>query len=524
VGGVDAAARLPEPTHVAWRVVLGIAGLAVAMHVIPDALGGYGFFIDELYYVSCARRLAFGYVDHPPLAPLILRGVTEVLGEGLQAIRLLPALASGALALLVGWLTARLGGGGFAQAVAALAGLGSPYLLLVFSFYSMNWLEPLVWTGLVAIVVELVRCRDPRLWLAFGALAGLGLQAKHTVATIAAALVAGVALSAVRGLLLSRWLWAGGLVAALIIAPNVVWQAAHGWPSVEFYRNATLLKNLPTPPLGVVANQVIFMNPIVAPLWLAGLGYFLISRGGRAWSAIGWAYLLLLATLVFAGSSRPDRLGAIYPALLAAGAVALEPAARQRRWLARGALALLVAGILAFAPIGLPLLPPPVLARYVAALGIVPQIERGEGKRAELPQWFADRFGWEQLAAEVAAIHAALPAEERARAIVVAPSYGQAGAIEQLWPSGETPPVVSPHNTWFFWSREVLARAPFEVAIGIGMRDALAHTYSRLEQVGVHDCDYCIAWRDEMPLFVARGPRVTREELLAGWERARHFE
>jgi hypothetical protein len=370
----------------------------------------------------------------------------------------------------------------------------------------------------------MVRRQDPRWWLAFGALSGIGFEAKHTVVTIAGALVLGLALTPARRLLGSRWLLLGGLVAAVLAAPNLLWQAANGWPSLEFYRNATLHKNLPTPPLSVVANQILFMNPASAPLWLAGLGFLLVARGGRGGRSIAWAYLLLLALLIAARSSRPDRLGPIYPALLAAGGVVLEQAARRWRGLGPAAVALLVVGALAFAPLGLPLLPPPLLARYVAALGVVPQIERGEGKRAELPQWFADRFGWEQLVAEVAVIHRSLPEDERGRAIVVAPSYGQAGAVELLWPGGDPPPVVSAHNNWFFWSREVLARAPFEVAIGIGMRDALSHTYAEIDQVGVHDCEYCIGWRDRMPLYVARRPHVTREELRAGWERARHFE
>jgi hypothetical protein len=154
----------------------------------------------------------------------------------------------------------------------------------------------------------------------------------------------------------------------------------------------------------------------------------------------------------------------------------------------------------------------------------VPQIERGQGKRAELPQWFADRFGWEQLVAQMAEVYGSLPPEDRARAIIVVPSYGHAGAIELMWPGGDAPPVVSAHNNWFFWSRDVLARAPYDVAIGIGMREGLSQTYSEIEEVGLYDCDYCIAWRDRMPIYVARRPHVGRAELLAGWERARHFE
>jgi hypothetical protein len=370
----------------------------------------------------------------------------------------------------------------------------------------------------------MVRRDEPKLWLAFGALAGTGLQSKHTVVTVAGALVVGFVLTSARRLLPSRWLFLGGLVAAMIAAPNVLWQVAHGWPSLEFYRNADALKNLPTPPLAVLGNQAVFMNPLTAPLWLAGLGFFLFSRDARGLRAVGWAYLILLAMLIAAQSSRPDRLGGMYPALLAAGGVVAERAARPRRWLAPSIAAVLVVGIVAFAPLGLPLLPPALLARYVAALGIVPQIERGEGKRAELPQWFADRFGWKEIVADVHAVYRTLSPEEQARVLIVAPSYGHAGALELLWPGGAPPPVISTQNTWFFWSRDVLARVPFDVAIGIGSREGLAQVYAEVEQVALHDCDYCIGWRDHMPIYVARRPVLTRAELLAHWEGSRHFE
>jgi len=516
--------RALEPTPVAWHALLALAALTVALHVVPDLVGGYGYFIDELYYLSCARRLAFGYVDHPPLAPLLLRGTTALLGEGIWAIRLLPALGSGGLVLLMGWLAARLGGGRFAQVLGGIAALSSPYLLVIFGFFSMNWLDPLIWTGLVAIVVEMLRRGDPRLWLPFGVLVGVGFQAKHTIITVVAALILGLVLTQARRLLISQWLWLGGVAALLIAAPNAFWQVAHGWPSLEFYRNANALKNLPTSPLGVIANQVLVMNPVTAPLWLAGLGFFLFSRDGRVLRPIGWAYLLLLGSLIAAQSSRPDRLGAFYPALFAAGAVLTERAVGGRRWPATGIVVVLVVGVIALAPLGLPLLPPATLARYVAALGVVPQIERGDGKRADLPQWFADRFGWEELVEQIAEVHRSLPPEQRERTLIVAPSYGHAGAVEQLWPGGEPPPVVSTHNTWFFWSRDVLAEKPFDVAIGIGDREGLAHTYSEIEQVALYDCDYCIAWRDRMPIYLARRPHLTREELLALWERGRHFE
>jgi hypothetical protein len=200
------------------------------------------------------------------------------------------------------------------------------------------------------------------------------------------------------------------------------------------------------------------MNPVVLPLWLAGLAFLFVSRELRRYRPLGWAYLVLLALLLASRVSRADRIAGIYPLLFAAGAVAVERAAARPgwRWLRGAALALVAAGAIAFAPVGLPVLAHDALARYVAVLGVVPRIEKGEAKRADLPQWFADRFGWPELADQVTRVAESLPAAERARAVVIAPSYGQAGALELL--GRGLPPVLSGHNTYFLWGLEQAPR------------------------------------------------------------------
>ena len=130
------------------------------------------------------------------------------------------------------------------------------------------------------------------------------------------------------------------------------------------------------------------------------------SRSDFSLRHLGIAYLFLLALLVWGGKSRPDRIVGLYPLLLAGGGALLEASLRGRAlgWL-RLALpaALLLAGA-ALAPLCLPLLSPERAAAYAALLGVVPQIEAGEGKRSPLPQWLADRYGWERLVDDVEAV------------------------------------------------------------------------------------------------------------------------
>lgn len=494
--------------------------VATFFHFIPSFTTGYGYgyFIDELYYIACAKRLAWGYIDHPPLAPALLRGSLTLFGESPATLRVLPAVTGGAVAGLTAWLAGHLGGGRFAQVLSAAGVTLAPVLLVFFDVYSMNGFEMLLWLAIATVLVLLIEREEPRLWLAFGAISGLALLNKHTVVLVAFALVAGLALTSHRRLLMSPWLLAGGALAFTLFVPNLLWQIENDFPSLEFYRNATLLKNRELPPLHVLWNQVLVMSPVSLPLWGAGL--YLAARRETLRPFVV-AYGVLLAYVILSASSRPDRIAGIYPFFFAAGAVFWEEKLRiGGRALA---LAVLLAGGTPLVPVFVPVLPPELVARYVAFLGLDLQVEAGEGKRAALPQWLADRFGWEELASDVRAIYEGLDPDEKATATILAPSYGHAGALELL--GSALPPVVSPHNTYFFWSREHVARlrqGPV-ISIGYGPSD-LGPWFDRVERVGTHRCDYCMTWRNDVPLYLARGGRFTLEDAEKAWERAKHYE
>ncbi len=503
------------PSRPAVPLAFAVAGLLLIL--VPALLGPYGRFIDELYYLSCSARLAWGYVDHPPLAPLLLRLSRGVLGDGMLALRLPPALAFGLLALVTGLLARRLGAGRFGQAVACSAVVMAPLFQVMFGFFSMNAFEILFWALLTFVLVEIELRGEPRLWLLFGLLAGLALLNKHTVVLLAGALAVGLVLSPARRHLRSRWLWLGAAVAGLLLAPNLLWQIDNGWPSLEFYRNASLYKQARTPPAELLLQQLGFMNPGTLPVWLAGL-VFLIRR--RELRHLGVIYPVLLALMMLKHESRPDRIAGVYPVLLAAGAVALEGWLLARRWRAVALLSGIAAGGVALAPLGLPILPPEPTARWATALGFVPQSERGAGKRTDLPQWLADRLGWEQLVDDVAAVFERLPPEERQRVVFFAPSYGQAGALEWLGRERlQRPRVYCTHNTWFLWGPP---KDPVDVAIVLGDHPGhLQELFEEVELADIHDCQGCMPWRDQMPIWIVRRARVSLAELWPDWK---HFE
>jgi hypothetical protein len=501
-------------------LLYGITATAFFVTLAGTFFGPYGLFIDELYYIACAKRLAWGYVDHPPLSILLLSATRTVLGESVLALRLPPALATAGTVLVAGLLARRLGGGAYAQALAALATATGPVFLVLGTFYSMNAFELLLWPLVALVLLRILDGDAPRLWLVVGLLLGLGLENKHTTILLAVAVAAGIVATRARGSLATPWPWLGALLAALMLLPNLLWQQAHGWPSVEFYRNAQAFKNIPTPPFKAVMDQILFLGPATFPVWLSGTGYLLFARRAAPYRPLGIAFLVLFAILLASHSSRPDRIGAFYPVVFAAGGVALEAltAASGRRWGRAALVAMILLGAGPILPLSLPLFQPRTVAAYAQTIHYLPRIERG--KTSPIPQWLADRTGWEEFVDDVAAVYRTLPPEDQAKVVFYAPSYGQAGALELLGPSRGLPPrVICPQNTYWMWSKERPGPQVL-IAVDANPRD-LDTAFAEHALIRTHHCDYCMSWRNDARIEVARGLRVPWG---AAWETTKHYE
>jgi hypothetical protein len=503
------------------RLLLFVGFAALLLEWLPGVFGPYGYFIDEFYYLACARRLDWGYVDHPPLSIAMLAGWRAVAGDSLLALRFPAAFLGGLTAIATGLLARRLGAGTFGQLLAALAMVCAGVPMVLFSFYSMNALDLLLWTIAFWLLIEIEDRDDARLWLAWGAVLGIGLQNKHTIVLLPLALGAGMLLTRARRHLIEPRFWVAAGIAGLLLVPNLMWQAGHGWPSLEFYANADIYKNNPTPPLVVVLQQVLFMNPLALPVWVAGL-VFLLGRGhaGRL-RHLGLVYVLLLLLLAVGQKSRPDRLTPVYPLLFAAGGAAIHGFVSRRRaaWLRPVAIGAVTLGGLVFMPVGLPLLPPSVVAPYGARLGLVPQIEAGEGKRSALPQWLSDRLDWEALVRDVEGVVRRLPKSERAASAIIAPSYGHGGSLELLGRGAGLPPVYATQNTYAFWGPPPDSLTTW-IVIGYSESD-VRESFARVERAATHRCDWCTPWRDDMPIWIARDRTLPTAEI---WGSSRHFE
>ena len=246
---------------------LGAACLLV--HFVANA--HYDVFRDELYFIVCGLHPAFGYVDQPPLIPLIAAASYKLFGTALMPLRLVPALAMSATVALTADFARLLGGGRFAQTLAGLCVLLAPARLAGGVLLSTDCLQALSWLACAWILARLADGGDERWWLAFGAVVGVSFESKYLIVLYMAALAVGVVATPLRRSLARPWLYAGAALALAIALPNVLWQAQHGWPFLGIVGSDVGGKAVGRSLLGFLLQQALFVGTISALVWVAGL-------------------------------------------------------------------------------------------------------------------------------------------------------------------------------------------------------------------------------------------------------------
>jgi len=448
----SAAAPVWEAGPLDRTVLFLLVTAKLALHLATA--NRYGYFRDELYFLDLARHPAWGYVDTAPLIALYAK-VALLLGGSLPVLRGIAAVAGAAKVAVTILLARELGGRRYAQLLAGLCALFAPIFLAADTLMTMNGFEPLFWMGCVFALIRIVRTGDSRWWIAFGVFAGLGLENKHSALFFGAAVVIALVLSPERRELGKRWIWIGGAIALLLFLPNLLWQVHNGFPTLEDLENVKRSgKNVVLSPLGFVKEQILFLHPLLLPVWAAGLLSLLFGRLSRL-RILGLTYLALLA-LMIAGKAKNYYLAPIYPMLFAAGAVTIEGWLDRSRWSAgrlwpKAAIAAAVVLVAApFVPAILPFLPPDRLVAYQRRLG-VRDSKTEVAHEGPLEQRLGDQFGWPELVGDVAKIYNALPPEERAHTGIFASNYGEAGALNLYGPALGLPAPICAHQNHYFW-------------------------------------------------------------------------
>jgi len=485
-------------------IVWGIAVFKLLLHIYFN--NRYGYFRDEFDYMACGDHLGWGYVDQPPLIPFLIHVSRAVLGDSLRAVRFIPALASSFLILQTVWITRELGGKRFALILCAITILIAPQYLSNGSLLGTNCLEPNLWMACAYFVILAIARNNLRYWIWFGVFAGLGLEEKYSIALFGFGIVVGLLLTRERRAFLNKWIWLGGLAAFLILLPNLLWNIHYHWPFLELMRNIRAEGRDVVLPFGqYFFQQTLLVNPLTAPIWLAGLIAFFVWEPMRRYRVLGWSYLVCYSVF-FVLHGKNYYLAPIYPMLLASGAVVTESGLRAPRlsWLKPVIAVILLASGIHVAPVVIPVLSPENFLAYTKYLPFKLPVMEHSHARAALPQWYADQFGWQEIIAETVVAWNHLKPEERSDCGIFAQDYGQAGAIDFFGPRYGLPRSISGDKTFFLWGPRGYSGNCLIVLDD--SRENLEKLWRNVQYIGT-SADNPYALEKQIDVFICRGSK-----------------
>jgi len=488
-----------------------LAGLAAIVHLATA--GRYDAMRNELYFIICGRHPDFGYVDQPALVPLIA-AATQMFGNSVWLLRLPAVIAAIALIPLSASLTRLMGGDRRAALFAALAASIAPLLVAVSTLLTTETFEPLTWTALAFLIADALRNDNRRALVWAGLVAGVALQMKYGMVIWMIGLILGLLATPARRIMLWREFWLGAGIAIVIVAPSVAWQAAHGWPFLEVTRNHSA-GNFTGGPVAFTIGQVFRMNPVLAPLWLAGIAGPFLRDDLRPYRFLPVAFVVSAAIIVLS-HGKDYYLAPAYPTMFALGAVACSG---LRIWPRRIWIGAAVAMSALAAPVVLPLLDPSGLERYLAATHLKPRPDEATGVGAPLTQVFSDELGWRDFEKQVAATYNALPPEDRAKVAIVTVDYGEAAALDYYGQADRLPPALSGQNQYYLWGAHGYDGSVMLHINGRAERWTQACASSAV--VGTFGAPYAMPYETGRPIILCRGLKANLSDT---WERFRHYE
>jgi hypothetical protein len=511
------------------KIIITIALLKLLIHLFSNAFSNYGIFRDELYYIACSSRPAGGYVDQPPLSLYILSVSRFIFGDSLFALRLLPAIASSLLVYITGLITLKMGGGKTAVLISCISIFAAPIYWAMFTFYSMNSFDILLWALAYYVLISLIqnedKGKDRKYWILLGLIIGLGLLNKIGFFWFGAGLFIGLLLTDKRKQLLTAPPYIAAIIALVIFSPFVIWNITHHLAHLEFIKNASSLKYSSLTPVRFFVDQWNMLNIAAPPVYLLGIYYLMFDRDGRKYRLAGYVYLITLLILIVNWHSKSEYIAPAYIILFAGGSILIEKLSRVKyfSWFKYAVtIILIVMGILSM-PFAFPVLAVDNYLAYAEYMGQKPSTAENK-ELSELPQFYADMFGWESLAKTVSDVYKTLPENEKKHAAALAWNYGDAGSIEYFRSKYQLPGIVlCPHNNYWIWGKKYLNNVnpkPDVMIIMGGNKEDYLKIFDSVEQAGMFKNRFVMPYENNMPIFICR---KSNTDLRKIWQRIRNF-
>ncbi|HYG02151.1 MAG TPA: glycosyltransferase family 39 protein [Chryseosolibacter sp.] len=485
-------------------ILIGFILLKFSIHAVGNF--NYGYQRDELLHLAVGQHLDWGFMEFPPFIAVLGKFAHIFFDDNLWLTRLFPTLSGIAILVFCVLIAKDLGG---KTAAIFLAGI---CVLSFLPFYRNHTLfqpvafEQLFWTVGFYVLVRMFNTGNEKLLMLLGVVAGFAILNKYTSLVWIFSIAAGLLFFDRARVFKSRWIYIGGIIAGVMILPNIWWQYGHGFPLL---RHLEALKNSQLEEIGYAeflldqtGNLFTFIVSVI------GLYGFLFNEALKKYRVIGIAILVLFAVLWMQMAKGYYFFG-VYPMLFAAGAVMTE------RIFSRKPIIVYAYGIViffistAFIPGMTPVLPIDVFVDYTNK-----PIVNG---RVALTSDYADMFGWTEQVALIDSVYRNLSTEEKAKTTIVASNYGEAGAVMIVGKKYQLPHPICTSGSFWLWGPGNAESGTF---ICLGFDDeTINRIFGSVQLIKIIKHRYAVDEENNISLLLCRDPKINLVEEWPAFER-----
>ncbi len=497
------------------HLILLFVLIKLLIHLYTNAFSGYGIFRDELYLYACSLRPDIGYVDQPPLSVWVIKLITQSIGKSLFAMRLAPAIFGSMALIPLGLSVKSLGGRHIAVSIVSLAFIISPIYLAYCGYYSMNSIDLLLWNSIIYLLIRLKITQQPGIWIVLGVLMGIALLNKIGMLWFGLGLLISLLLTNDRHWLTTKWPYIAGTIAVLIFSPYILWNATHGWATLEFL-GSTGAKYSSQSQITFLSGQLLINNPSNIIIWFAGLVFYIILDKKRQALSLFIIFLTILSILLINGNSKPEYLAPIFVILFLGGGLAIESWTSNKKWIAYLIITNQVLGLVVV-PFAIPVLPVEKYIAFSKAIGMTPSTAEGH-ELNELPQFYADMFGWENQAKSIAKVYHNLSKEDQAKCAIFGDNYGRSGAVDYYADKYKLPLSIGGHNNYWIWGPgNYDGKLLLLLSNDIGDK---AELFDEVIEMGIVHSKFAIPYENNLKIYLCKNLKQPVDEL---WPKLKSF-
>jgi hypothetical protein len=440
--------KIPEGKKMINPAIYGIAILTVAVHLL--IINNLEYHRDELLYFSLGHHPAAGYATVPPLIGWIAMIIQKLFGFTLFAVRLLPAVLSGIMIIIVAFLAKELRGSEYASLLAVIGLSVSVFFMRTYSLFMPVFVEVFLWTLSIYLIIKYINTNKGRFLILFGIVAGIAMLNKYLAAILFMGLVVIIPFTEYSSIFRRKHFWIGMAAAFVIFLPNLYWQVSKGFPVFRHMNELydTQLVHMDAP---LFLREQLLMPFAGSILTVAGIVFLLFRKDAKRFRFLGLLSLFVLGALLLLKGKSYYTLG-VFPLLIASGAVAYDRWVK-RTWIRITVPLMLVVLSVPVIPMGMAVYNKEGLKKYFRGqeekLGLTVGRRFEDGSIHTLPQDYADMIGWEELTSVAARAYASV--NDKKACFIYCENYGQAGAITVIGKKYGLPEAVCFNESFRYW-------------------------------------------------------------------------